>query len=61
VIAHKNNTSVRIRLSPEQIEGKVKYKILLNKTQYEKIDESKKQKKGFVLESSYEQMKTGGF
>jgi len=27
-IAHKNNTRVRIRLSPEQIKGKGKYKIV---------------------------------
>jgi hypothetical protein len=40
--AHKNNTSVRIRLSYEQIKGKGKYKILLNKTQKEKLNESKK-------------------
>ena len=40
-IVHKTNTSVRIRSYPERIKGKAKYKILLNKAQKEKIDESK--------------------
>jgi len=61
-IAHKNNTtSVRIRLSPKHFKVEGKYKILLNKTQKEKLDDSKKQEKGFVLELSSEQIKSGGF
>jgi hypothetical protein len=40
--AYENRTPVKILLSYEQIEGKGKYKIRLNKAQKEKLDESKK-------------------
>jgi expansin (peptidoglycan-binding protein) len=59
--AHKNNTGVRVRLSHEKINGKGKYKILLNKAQKEKLDKCKKQQKGGILELSNEQIKIGGF
>ena len=45
----------------EQITGKGKYKVLLNKAQNDKLNESKKLKTGIILELSYEQIKTGGF
>ena len=38
--AYENHTSVRIRLTYKQIEGKGKYKILLSETQNEKLDKS---------------------
>jgi len=60
-ITHKNNTGVRIRLSYEQIKGNGKYKILLNKTQKENLNKSKKQKKGLVLDLYREQTKADRF
>ena len=44
--ALKKQTSVKLRLSYEQITKKGKYKILLTKARKEKLDESKKIENG---------------
>jgi hypothetical protein len=62
--AWKNQKTAIIRLSYDQISGTCKYKLLLTEAQKEKLDESKKLKKGVTLELSPSQLKTnhsGGF
>ena len=56
----KKQTSVKLRLSYEQITKKAKFNTLLTKAQKEKLDASKKFKTGFILEFDHEQIKTGG-
>jgi hypothetical protein len=57
----KNHIPVRIRLSYKQIAGKGGYEIRIYNAQKQKLDESKKLKKGLVLELNHERIKTGGF
>ena len=60
----KAKKTVIILLSYDQISGTCKHKLLLTYAQKEKLDESRKLKKGVTLELNHNQLKTnhsGGF
>ena len=62
--AWKNQKAASIRLSYEQFSGTGKYKLLLTEAQKERLDKSKKLKKGLTLELNHNQLKanySGGF
>ena len=62
--AWKNQKVASILLSYKQISGTGKYKLLLTEAQKERLDKSKKLKKGLIIELNRTQLKanhSGGF